>query len=104
MGYKISPMLFIIVLLLLLSFLLPSSARNTHSIIKKANVEIGRILIDVKPQPSPQHGGDAMAKVGFNLPPGLHYYAKPPEQISRLLIGDAAGLLYPEAYATTCKI
>ncbi|KAK8986079.1 hypothetical protein V6N11_082363 [Hibiscus sabdariffa] len=43
---------------------------------------------------------DAMAKVGFSLPPGLLYYARPPEQISRLLIGDTAGLLYPEAYAT----
>ncbi|KAK8506291.1 hypothetical protein V6N12_019982 [Hibiscus sabdariffa] len=46
---------------------------------------------------------DAMAKVGFSLPPGLLYYARPPEQISRLLIGDTAGLLYPEAYATRCK-
>ncbi|KAG4126067.1 hypothetical protein ERO13_D10G134600v2 [Gossypium hirsutum] len=58
MAYKISSVLFRLVLLLSFSLLLPpSSPTNTHLIVQKINEVIRRDLIGAKPPPNDHHPG-----------------------------------------------
>ncbi|KAA3480306.1 hypothetical protein EPI10_020752 [Gossypium australe] len=58
MAYKMSSVHFILVLLLSFSLLLPpSSATNTHLMVKNINEVRGRNLIEAKPPPNDDHPG-----------------------------------------------